>query len=153
MKTQAEFINKAQELLEHNPEALEFICIHNEFAHAADDIVDKEDLSAENKATKLLTFLNYYRHPYYVKHANNGLEMLSLINHIMYEISVKWEKSDDPAKINAASILRHNSIGMLFAVIAIECGSNTANKWASEFMEHTLYAHLQDEEFKIVNPA
>jgi hypothetical protein len=149
MKTQHEFIAIVKNLLSKNPEALDFIVQHNEFVHGADDLVD-EEMEPKFKAGLLLKFLQYYQHPYYLRHATVGLAMLSLVNHMMYEISVKWEHSGDNEKRIAAGILRHNSITMLFAVIAIECGTNVANQWASELFEHTFLAHKDDKEFKPV---
>lgn len=148
--SQEDFIAKAKELLGHNPEALDFICVHNQFVHVVDDLVDVPDLSSEDKAKMMLIVWKYYQHPYYLKHASTGLSMLTFTNHAMYEISVKWEKSNDKDKVLAASILRHNSITVLFAVIALECGVTVANTWAEFFFEHTFYVHKADAEFKVI---
>lgn len=148
MRNQQEFINKAKELLGHNPEALEFVCIHNEFVHAVDDIVD-EDLSPRQIVHKFLKVWQYYNHPYYLKHAGHGLSAMSFMNHVDYENSVEWEHSNEDWKKIAAATLRHTSISTLFLVIALECGVEAANKFASEFREHTFLAHLNDKEFKI----
>lgn len=149
MKTQKEFIEQACKLLAHNPEAIDFIKAHNDFVHIVDDVVDEEMIPLD-KAEAFRAAWSYYHHPYYLKHIGN-LSMLALINHIFYQTSVLWEKDTDPVKVTAAGTLRHNSIGMLFAVIAIECGAATANRVAADFFEHTLLAHKDDKEFNITN--
>ena len=150
MKTPEEFVKKAVALLGHNPEAIDFIKLHNEFVHAADDVVDEHDLPRMTKCRSFLLAWKYYNHPYFLKNADKGLRMVSLLNHIDYENSVKWEISGDPEQLKAASILRHTSISILFAVLIIECGVDVANEVASDFREHTLEAHKDDKEFKVV---
>ena len=147
MKTHQEVNRKVTELLSHNPEALDFIILHNAYVHTLDDVVD-EPLKCVEKVNIALMSWRYYNHPYYIKHANSGLSMLCFLNYVDYKDSVSWELSGEQYKVQAAKTLRHGSISMLFAVIAIECGADIAAAWSTEFRESTFLNQDNDIEFK-----
>lgn len=130
-----------------NPEALDFLKLHNEMVHAVDDIIDEPGQPPAQKLNVFRILWRYYNHPYYLRHASSGLNLLSLLNQIDYENSVKWEHSNVAWKVEAAKTLRHTSISMLFAVLAIECGAEKASELSEAFRAYTFEKHKDDKEF------
>ena len=137
----AEMLAHINRLIGHNQSALSFIKLHNDFVHAVDDVVD-ENWTPEKKCEAFLKVWEYYNHPYYVSHPE--LKIVGMLNHIDYQNSVRWEKHEDKVLRDAANILRHASIQMLYAVVAIECGVADANAIAADFREYTIRKHSND---------
>lgn len=115
-----ELVQQVYEMLQHNPEALDFVWAYGEQAEIADDMVDEpKDISKIQRLTQLAARI--YSSDYWHRHKQTLL-MIELLNNLTYFDTVVWEQSSDNWKRRDARCLNHCAYNMLFAVLILECG-------------------------------
>lgn len=104
-----------------NVEAADFAIAWHWYCHEIDDIVDEKRWTPEDFLKVLVHASILYAKPFWRKHADVLLPHVATVTS-MYADSVAWEGKDQLLwKRQAADVLRHAGIEMMFA-IAFICG-------------------------------
>jgi hypothetical protein len=123
-------------------EAWDFLKISCEYYEHIDDLVDEEVTTVDVKETTSLAACTY-NHPYWRKHGAM-LYLVDRIIHCQYFDSAMWESSEEEWKRRDAKALSHAGINMVFAVILLEFGQDTLDKFSLKFREHAHLLHIKD---------
>jgi hypothetical protein len=137
-----ELYEEYKNMFKGHEEAWSFLGTSCDYYEQVDDQVDEITTS---ETTRKLTSLAciYYNHPYWKKYGHI-LYMVDKISHCQYFDSVLWEHSKEEWMRRDAKALSHSAVNMVFAVIFIEFGQETLDKFSAKFREHAHRLHLQD---------
>lgn len=137
-----ELLLELSQLFLEKSEAVQFLHLYGTHCELIDDLVD------EKTTPELVDKLGQLRMdidacPFWNKH-KTYLFLVERLIHNTYFDSVKWEKSEDEWKRRDAKALSHVAYNMLFAVIIIEFGYETLEKYSIRFREHAHKRHIND---------
>jgi G:T-mismatch repair DNA endonuclease (very short patch repair protein) len=130
------------ELLSTRPEAVEFLHLYGNYGELVDDLVDEPgNPKIVEEADKLSIQISQCA--YWQKHQQH-LWVVRWLVHNTYFDTVKWESASEEWKRRDAKALSHCGYMMLFAVILLEFGIDTLNKFSLRFREHAHLKHIND---------
>lgn len=113
------------DMVKGNEPAHQFLCAWHQYCHDIDDLVDNPhdpEKFSEQLCGLLIRSAALYSLPFYREHAHE-LFLIVAASANAWADSVKWEKADQELwKRQAADILRHAGIEMIFAVSTIVSG-------------------------------
>jgi len=137
-----QLLTELTELFADKPEAYEFLKLYGDYGEIVDDVIDEErNLDTIETAARLCHAVNNCAYWNKWKHC---LFLVERLVHNTYFDSVKWEKSNANWKRRDAKCLSHCGYNMLFAVILLEFGEETLNKFSLRFREHAHLKHIND---------
>lgn len=131
-----------EEMFKGHEEAWEYLKLSCEYYETVDDEMDEPfDEERKRKLTSLAACV--YNTTYWRKYGQM-LYLVDRIIHCQYFDSAMWERSDEPWKKRDSKALSHAAVNMVFAVILLEFGQDTLDKFSLKFREHAHKLHLKD---------
>lgn len=130
------------EMFKDRPVALSFLGKCIQYYHAIDDVVDEGNQHIQ--VTTRLAF-EVFNHAYWIQWRQSLTIVERLIHNAFYDSTV-WESSTEEWKKRDAKVLNQRGYDMLFAVILIEFGEDTLDKFSNKFRE---FSHVNQGHDKI----
>ena len=136
------FENELRELFKDRKEALEFLLLFAGYGAVIDDLIDEEKTTQRIKTCCWLAS-EVFNCPYWNKYKGQ-LYILDKIVHNQYFDSVLWEKEPEEWKRQHAKVYSHAGMMMTLAVILIEFGEETMQKYSLKLREYAFLKHQKD---------
>lgn len=138
-----ELYEEYRAMFQGHEDAWEYLKLSCEYYEMVDDEMDEEhDPERIRKLASLAACV--YNTNYWRKHGAM-LYLVDRIIHCQYFDSAIWEHADEDWKKKDAKALSHAAVNMVFAVILLEFGQDTLDKFSLKFREHAHLLHLQDK--------
>lgn len=117
-----EKVNRFLRLVAANDEGgFEFLKLWHQICHTTDDVIDENKWDAESLLEVFMLASTVYSTPFYRQNSAR-LQLPCLTATGVYQLSVKWEKPNEPLWHRIwADVLRHSGNDVMFAV-ALICG-------------------------------